>query len=123
MAENSTAARKSLSQTSNLDRRVYALLEDTEGRVQIEAHAFLAGHFRFNWNNALELMMVLKGHMRLCTEDGVFELRETDFALININKGHAGLQEELLACFQQRNNAKDLMLIMGFTTISPTIIR
>ncbi|MBQ1291622.1 MAG: helix-turn-helix domain-containing protein [Lachnospiraceae bacterium] len=94
MAENSTAVRKSLSQTSNLDRRVYALLEDTEGGVQIEAHAFLAGHFRFNWNNALELVMVLKGRLRLCTEDGVFELRELDFALVNINKGHAGLQEE-----------------------------
>ena len=93
-AQEKPRGREALSGTSNLDERIYATMTDTDGRIQIESHAFRAGNFRFNWNEALDLTMVLKGRLKLCTEDGVFELGEDDFALINSNVGHAGLQEE-----------------------------
>mgnify|MGYP006873042476 CR=1 FL=1 len=63
MAEKDSraAAKRPLSKTPSLDSRIYATLEDTDGGVQIEAHVFRAGHFRFNWNEALELTMVRAG--------------------------------------------------------------
>ena len=84
-----------LSRAASLDDKIYLTLIDENGDLAVETHAFIAGNFRFNWNDSVDLTMVLRGNLKLCTEDGIYELGEDDFALINPNIGHAGLMQEI----------------------------
>lgn len=73
---------------------IYRTLYDEDDDVIAEAHAYRAGNFRFNWNAYLDITLVLKGAIRLHTEEGVFQVSEDMFAIINPNVGHAALTQE-----------------------------
>ena len=84
---------QSLSRTQNLSKDIYATLYDSERRLLAEAHAYQAGAFRFSWNTALDISIVLKGELHLYSEAGVQILKENSYALINPNVGHAAITQ------------------------------
>ena len=47
------------------------------------------GTFHYNWHRDLEILVILKGSVEVCTENKLFFLEEDDVILINSNEGHA----------------------------------
>lgn len=47
------------------------------------------GTFHYNWHKDLEILVILKGSVEVCTENKLFFLEEDDVILINSNEGHA----------------------------------
>lgn len=88
------ANRQNSFQKSEESPEIYRTLYDEDDDVIAEAHAYRAGNFRFNWNDYLDITLVLKGAIRLHTEEGVFQMSEDMFAVINPNVGHAALTQE-----------------------------
>ncbi len=86
--------RQSSNQKPEDNPEIYRTLYDEEDDVIAEAHAYRAGNFRFNWNAYLDITLVLKGAIHLHTEEGVFQVPEDRFAIINPNVGHAALTQE-----------------------------
>lgn len=72
----------------------YASLYNDSDDLIAEAHAYRAGSFRFNWNSFLDVTLVLKGAIRIHTEEGTFDAAEDMFAIINPNIGHAALAQQ-----------------------------
>lgn len=73
------------------DSKIFATLQDADGNTIATAHAYEAGNFRFNWNSYLDITLVLKGSIRLHTQEGTYEMSEDLFAFINPNVAHAAL--------------------------------
>lgn len=69
-------------------------LTDTSGRRIYESYIYKIGFFRFNWHPSLEILIVLKGKLKVYTEVGIFEASEKDVILINNNVGHATMTQE-----------------------------
>ena len=73
------------------DSKIFATLQTPDGDTLATAHAYEAGNFRFNWNSYLDITLVLKGSIRLHTQEGTYEMSEDMFVFINPNVAHAAL--------------------------------
>ena len=72
-----------------IDEECCALLRDQDGSVILESYAYEVGFFRFNWHPSVEILFILKGALKAYTEQGIYELNEDDYMVINANEGHA----------------------------------
>lgn len=73
------------------DNRVCASICAADGTLLMEAYAYEVGFFRFNWHPSLEILMVLRGHLKAYTESNISELYEDDILVINPYVGHASI--------------------------------
>lgn len=76
-----------------IDDKCVAFYDDN-GKIILESYAYENNFFRFNWHSSLEIMIVLKGRLKTCTERGMFDLEEDGVLIINPNIGHASMFKE-----------------------------
>ena len=81
-----------------IDDKCVAFYDDN-GRIILESYAYENNFFRFNWHSSLEIIIVLKGRLKTCTERGMFDLEEDGVLIINpnietaISRNNISLQE------------------------------
>lgn len=73
---------------------VVTTLADASGKNIYESYIYKTGFFRFNWHPSIEILIVLKGQVKVYTESGIFNLCTNDVTVINNNVGHATMNEE-----------------------------
>ncbi len=57
--------------------------------LAVTEYIYEIGTFHYNWHKDLEILVILKGSVEVCTENKLFTLSEDDVILINSNEGHA----------------------------------
>lgn len=73
---------------------VVTTLADASGKNIYESYIYKTGFFRFNWHPSIEILIVLKGQVKVYMESGIFNLCTNDVTVINNNVGHATMNEE-----------------------------
>ncbi len=64
-------------------------LEHEYENLSVTEYIYEIGTFHYNWHKDLEILVILKGSVEVCTENKLFCLEEDDVILINSNEGHA----------------------------------
>ena len=64
---------------------VVTTLADASGKNIYESYIYKTGFFRFNWHPSIEILIVLKGQVKVYTESGIFNLCTNDVTVINNN--------------------------------------
>lgn len=62
--------------------------------LDIRQYVYWIGPYRYNWHEALELMLILKGNVEISCGGKTLHLEEDDLLLIDSNIGHASLAKE-----------------------------
>lgn len=100
------------------EKSVCATLRDRKGKLILESYVYKNTFFRFNWHASLEIMIVLKGSLKTCTERGVFDLDEEGLVIINPNIGHASMKRHPDTTTAVLHISKDyLERLMGNVTL------
>lgn len=72
---------------------------DEPAGISIEQSVYRIGSYHYNWHREMELLLMLRGEMEVCSQAAIRVLKEDDLILINPNSGHAtfSLEPESIA--------------------------
>lgn len=62
--------------------------------IDVKQYVYYIGSYHYNWHDAMELLMVLKGEIEVSINGENHILEEDDMIIINSNLGHATLARE-----------------------------
>lgn len=65
-----------------------------KNNIKLKQYVYKIGSYHYNWHRELELMILLRGEIEVCSDGVRRVLTPGDVILINSNKGHATLAHE-----------------------------
>lgn len=75
-------------------RKYFYEIDRKSRSLHMRQYIYWIGPYRYNWHEALELMLILKGHVEMSCGGERVNLEEDDLLLIDSNVGHASLAKE-----------------------------
>ncbi|TCK97983.1 AraC-like DNA-binding protein [Natranaerovirga hydrolytica] len=70
---------------------MYYTWENKKRDIDLKQYVYDINFYHYNWHEALELMIILKGEVEISANGKVHILEENDLILLNSNVGHATL--------------------------------